>query len=38
MDAVHEGSSGGPVLMPESTLHACVLGAPTLRCSRLRNS
>jgi nicotinate dehydrogenase subunit B len=27
MDAVHEGSSGGPVLMPESMLHACVLGA-----------
>jgi nicotinate dehydrogenase subunit B len=26
MDAVHEGSSGGPVLMPESMLHACVLG------------
>ncbi|MFT4434395.1 c-type cytochrome [Caballeronia sp. 15715] len=25
MDAVHEGSSGGPVLMPESMLHACVL-------------
>ncbi|MEA3112773.1 MAG: nicotinate dehydrogenase subunit, partial [Caballeronia sp.] len=26
MDAVHEGSSGGPVLIPESMLHACVLG------------
>jgi nicotinate dehydrogenase subunit B len=26
MDAVHEGSSGGPVLMPESMLHACVVG------------
>src|SRR5471030_3436513 len=25
MDAVHEGSSGGPVLMHESMLHACVL-------------
>ncbi|MEA3126317.1 MAG: nicotinate dehydrogenase subunit [Caballeronia sp.] len=26
MDAVHEGSSGGPVLTPESMLHACLLG------------
>jgi nicotinate dehydrogenase subunit B len=25
MDAVHEGSSDGPVLMPGSMLHACVL-------------
>src|SRR5260370_4101829 len=26
MDAMREGSSDGPVLMPESMLHACVLG------------